>query len=412
VSERRPLLVALALAVAVLFAAAAPVGADSAPLPSTVPPPTLPPRTLPTTTTLPVVDTQPPPTSPQVTVGPPPGDGGVPAVDNPTTTSPVAGSPPDGSPAGDAPVGDGGVGSPDAPKMGDDAVALILDDRIRSGASSTAALLDALRPLTALGFSEQEAFMTGMGRFPVGGLATWSDDFHDPRYNPTPHLHQGNDIWTAFDTPVRSPADGVVSFTDEVVGGKSAYVTTPDGTYYYMTHLDGFPTDLSSGMSVAQGRLVGYAGATGNAAGGPPHVHFEIHPGGGGAVNPKPILDQWVADALTAARTQVVEKRDANPRVLLATGELRRFDVPSAATSERAAKSPLLWSASVSPGGAVLRLAEVEATRMALRVDWSRRAQLAQANAVDRHRAQQRAMNLLSRLTPAGLRPVLDGGTA
>ncbi len=376
--------------------AVAPVGARGQfpPFPGDSTTTTAPPQT--TSTTAPPV-TEPPATVP---AEPPP--------DDPTITEPAP--TPDSSVP---PAGDGEATGP-LPPMGDDAVALILDDRIRTGASSTAALVEALRPLTALGFSEVEAFMTGMGRFPVAGLATWSDDFHDPRYNPTPHLHQGNDIWSAFGTPVRSPADGVVEFTDEVVGGKSAYVTTADGTYYYMTHLGGFAPDLSNGESVKIGRLLGFNGDTGNASGGPPHVHFEIHPGGGAATNPKPILDQWVAEALAATRIRTVaaESRVENPRVLLFTGELRRFDVPTAATSERAAKSPLLWSASVGSGGAVLRLAEVEATRMALQVDWSGRALRAQANAVERHRSQQRARNLLSRLTPPGLRAVLDGGAS
>src|SRR5205085_606304 len=144
-----------------------------------------------------------------------------------------------------------------------------------------------------------------------------------------------------------------------------------DGTYYYMTHLAGFAPDLQTGDTVEQGQVVGFTGATGNAAGGPPHVHFEIHPFGGAAVNPKPILDQWVADALAAAPRAAGTNAETNPRVLLATGELRRFDVPPMATSERAAKSPLLWSASVSSGGAALRLAEVEAARMAQQVDWA-----------------------------------------
>jgi len=353
----------------------------------------------PTTTQPPLITTTTQAPLPQPTPEPPPVEDTTPDASSGTGPS---------DPPPDAPVAVDELVPP--PQMSDESVALVLDDRVRTGDSSTADLLEALRPLTALGFSEDEAFMLGMGRFPVVGLATWSDDFHDPRYNPTPHLHQGNDIWAAFGAPVRSPADGVVEFTDEAVGGKSAYVTTADGTYYYMTHLGGFAPDLSSGEAVTQGRVVGFNGASGNAGGGPPHVHFEIHPGGGGAVNPKPILDQWVADAIAHAPLLLGGNPDNNPRVLLSTGELRRFDVPPAATSERAAKSNLLWSASVSSGGAVLRLAEVEAARLAQRVDWSRLALEAQATAVERHQARQRAMSMLSPLTPPVLLAVLDGG--
>jgi peptidase M23-like protein len=274
---------------------------------------------------------------------------------------------------------------------------------VRSGANSTSALMAALKTLETIGLPADEVVRTGFGHFPVGGLATFRDDFGDPRFTPTFHTHQGTDIFAAFDTPVRAPFDGVLRFAEEAVGGKSAYVTTADGTFYYMTHLKAFAPGARSGSRVAQGDIVGTVGDSGNARGGAPHVHFEIHPQGGGAVNPKPFLDRWLAEALAAVPAQVAPLVQDQPPVLQATGVTRRFEVRGLDRRAQPPVDPLLWASSVSPTASALRLAEVGVARVADGIDWEERAARAQADEADWRDAQDVAKAVLGPLTPAPL---------
>ncbi|HEX2274888.1 MAG TPA: M23 family metallopeptidase, partial [Acidimicrobiales bacterium] len=274
---------------------------------------------------------------------------------------------------------------------------------VRSGANSTSTLIAALKTLETIGLPADEVVRTGFGHFPVGGLATFTDDFGDPRFTPTFHTHQGTDIFAAFDTPVRAPFNGVVRFADEAVGGKSAYVTTADGTFYYMTHLKSFAQGVASGSRVSQGQIVGTVGDSGNAKGGAPHVHFEIHPRGGAAINPKPFLDQWLAEALAAVPKLVGGLVQDQPPVLQSTGVTRRFEMRDLDRRARPPVDPLLWASSVSPTASALRLAEVQAARVAESIDWEERAARAQAEEAEWRTAQEAARAALGPLTPSPL---------
>lgn len=221
------------------------------------------------------------------------------------------------------------LAGPPPPSLSNGAVSSILSGLARdSVGNNTNALLDALGPLQDYGLTRDHAIAIGFGRFPVGGEAYYRDDFGEPRETPVPHGHEGNDIFAAFGVPVRAPADGVVNFSNEPVGGKCAYVTEADGTWYYMAHLRGFAPGVAEGAAVRAGDVIGFNGDTGNAQGGAPHVHFEVHPQGGAAVSPKRYLDAWLADALAAVPDLIAAYRNDPPTgPLVAIGLARHLDL-------------------------------------------------------------------------------------
>ena len=122
---------------------------------------------------------------------------------------------------------------------------------------------------------------------PVQGPRAFTNDWGQPRSGG--RRHEGTDIMAPRGTPVVASVSGLVRHHNSSLGGLSYFLSGDDGNTYFGTHLDGFAAQ----GRVAAGTVVGYVGNTGNARGASPHLHFEIHPGGGGPVNPYPTLAKY-----------------------------------------------------------------------------------------------------------------------
>jgi murein DD-endopeptidase MepM/ murein hydrolase activator NlpD len=101
--------------------------------------------------------------------------------------------------------------------------------------------------------------------------------------------HQGTDVMAPHGARVLATVNGVVSReSSSTNGGIQLYLQGDNGVEYFYAHLSGYA--VGAGTRVRAGQLVAYNGQTGNARFTAPHVHFEVHPGGGSPVNPYPYL--------------------------------------------------------------------------------------------------------------------------
>jgi len=138
---------------------------------------------------------------------------------------------------------------------------------------------------------------TGIIMFPMNPLpkcALSKTSFGQPR--PPDRVHEGIDLMASLGQEIYAVDNGVLTkqtvdgAANATLSGNAWTLTMPDKTYYFYAHLSAFATGLAAGSTVIRGQLIGYVGDTGDPGPGNYHLHFEVHPKGGAAVDPFPLL--------------------------------------------------------------------------------------------------------------------------
>ena len=126
--------------------------------------------------------------------------------------------------------------------------------------------------------------------FPVQGLCSYENTWHAPRGNGRKHL--GVDIIAKEGKLLYAVADGTITklYTEasDKLAGNGVRLTMADGTYFFYGHMQKIADGMTIGTKVQAGQVVGYLGKTGGTT--TPHLHLEVHPLGGEAIDPTPIV--------------------------------------------------------------------------------------------------------------------------
>ena len=135
--------------------------------------------------------------------------------------------------------------------------------------------------------------------FPVQGPCNYENTWHAPRGTDRQHL--GVDIIAKEGNLLYAVADGTITKlytvgTDKLAGN-GVRLTMADGTYFFYGHMQKVADGMTIGTKVKAGQVVGYLGKTG--ATNTPHLHIEVHPLGGAAIDPTPVMSAVDACSVT-----------------------------------------------------------------------------------------------------------------
>jgi peptidoglycan hydrolase-like protein with peptidoglycan-binding domain len=153
---------------------------------------------------------------------------------------------------------------------------------------------------TAVKLSLVAAPAVSISVFPVQGLCSYENTWHAPRG--IERLHLGVDILAKEGNLLYAVTDGTITKVYTVgtdkLAGNGVRLTMADGTYFFYGHMQKIADGISVGTKVKAGQVVGYNGKTG--ATNTPHLHIEVHPLGGAAIDPTPIMAAVDACSVTA----------------------------------------------------------------------------------------------------------------
>ncbi|MGH2684960.1 MAG: M23 family metallopeptidase [Actinomycetota bacterium] len=239
-----------------------------------------------------------------------------------------------------------------------------------SSPNNSQRLMEILAQIEQYGMPVQETIYQVVGSFPVAGLASWTDDWHACRDGCT-RFHEGLDIFGQEGTPLVAAADGVV--TQKLVGdlsGISLEIEDAQGVQYFYAHLSAWAEPIQVGDQVHVGQVIGYLGHTGNAMYTPPHVHFELQPGGV-PVAPKPFVDKWVEIATLRAEQLLAEVSGAPAPETSDFRITRLFNLSGGGEILESGAERVLALAGIQPTVSSLEVARQLLGQMAYEIDWA-----------------------------------------
>jgi len=100
-------------------------------------------------------------------------------------------------------------------------------------------------------------------------------------------LHKGLDFGAPYGSPIYAASAGVVIYAGPEGGyGRLVLVRHAGGIVTAYGHMSAYHCHV--GQRVNAGDVIAYVGSEGHSTG--PHLHFEVRPGGGAAIDPRPFL--------------------------------------------------------------------------------------------------------------------------